>query len=226
METDMPNSATLATALLSIASGAQATLTTASAATLLGISSGAVQAAIARGKLAATKHGRDWLIRQVDAEAYAATDRKPGPRRGQRKALLDELNETRIALDLERTAHAETRAALDMERAAHAATRNAMKAEPAASTATREKPSGKLASPDAPEAGDTAQADATVPAAPHKKRGRPRKQVTTTPDEAREANNAKRRERYANDAANREARLRQARKSNEKKREAQKSANS
>lgn len=45
-------------------------LTTSQAAAALGITPRAVQQAITRGKLKATKAGRDWLIKTRDVEAY------------------------------------------------------------------------------------------------------------------------------------------------------------
>ncbi len=51
-------------------------LTTAEAAARLKISPRRVQALISAGRLAATKHGRDWLIEEHALEAVA--ERKPG----------------------------------------------------------------------------------------------------------------------------------------------------
>ena len=51
-------------------------LTTAEAAARLKISPRRVQALIAAGRLAATKHGRDWLIEE--AALLAVIERKPG----------------------------------------------------------------------------------------------------------------------------------------------------
>jgi len=45
-------------------------LTTADAATMLGVSQRRVQALITAGRLRATKHGRDWLICPTDLAAY------------------------------------------------------------------------------------------------------------------------------------------------------------
>jgi excisionase family DNA binding protein len=51
-------------------------LTTNQASELIGIMPNSVRVAILRGKLQAVKHGRDWLIRKEDAEAYAAGKRE------------------------------------------------------------------------------------------------------------------------------------------------------
>jgi excisionase family DNA binding protein len=51
-------------------------LTTAAAAARLGITPGRIRQLIAAGQLAATRHGRDWLIQE---EALAAVAQRPGP---------------------------------------------------------------------------------------------------------------------------------------------------
>jgi len=51
-------------------------LTTTQVAELIGIAPNSVRVAILRGNLRAVKHGRDWLIRKEDAEAYADNERK------------------------------------------------------------------------------------------------------------------------------------------------------
>jgi excisionase family DNA binding protein len=55
-------------------------MTTAEAAARLGITPEAVRKAIKRGRLVATKHGRDWLIDAVEVERYAATPKDKGGR--------------------------------------------------------------------------------------------------------------------------------------------------
>jgi len=64
-------------------------ITTKEAAELIGITPNSVQVAILRGKLPAVKHGRDWLIQRVDAEDYAASERKPGPKPGKSRGKAD-----------------------------------------------------------------------------------------------------------------------------------------
>jgi excisionase family DNA binding protein len=51
---------------------------TSEAAALAGIDAAAIRAACREGRLKATKIGRDWLIERADAEAFAASERKPG----------------------------------------------------------------------------------------------------------------------------------------------------
>jgi excisionase family DNA binding protein len=58
-----------------------ANLTTEEAAELLGVSEAAVRQAIKRGRLRATKPGRDWQIARRDAESYLAERAPKGPRR-------------------------------------------------------------------------------------------------------------------------------------------------
>ena len=55
------------------------TYTTTEAATLLGIKPGSVRALIARNLIAATRHGRDWLITQEALDAYLLA-RRPAHR--------------------------------------------------------------------------------------------------------------------------------------------------
>lgn len=59
-------------------------MTTGEAAAILGVTPGAVRQAIARGRLEATKTGRDWLIRPQALEAYrTAVLGRPGRPGGQ-----------------------------------------------------------------------------------------------------------------------------------------------
>lgn len=51
-------------------------LTTTQAAGALGVNASRVRQLILSGRLPATKHGRDWIIKQTDLKKVA--DRKPG----------------------------------------------------------------------------------------------------------------------------------------------------
>jgi excisionase family DNA binding protein len=53
-------------------------LTTAQAAELLHLTPRAIRKAASTGQLAATKHGRDWLIEREEADRYARSERRPG----------------------------------------------------------------------------------------------------------------------------------------------------
>jgi excisionase family DNA binding protein len=56
-------------------------LTTTQAAALVGVKVRAIQAAISSGRLPAVKMGRDWMMSRADVEAFAASERKPGPKK-------------------------------------------------------------------------------------------------------------------------------------------------
>ena len=59
-------------------------MTTPEAAAAAGCTINNIQAAIHRGRLTATKVGRDWHITQADFEKWLASPRKPGrPRKEQ-----------------------------------------------------------------------------------------------------------------------------------------------
>lgn len=55
-------------------------LTTKEAAARLGLEPIAVRKAITRGKMAAVKHGRDWLITPEEVERYKAAPKNKGGR--------------------------------------------------------------------------------------------------------------------------------------------------
>ncbi len=57
-------------------------LTADEAARIVGISPGGIRFAIRAGLLSARKIGRDWLIDRAEAERYANSDRRPGPKSG------------------------------------------------------------------------------------------------------------------------------------------------
>ncbi|MDR1660398.1 MAG: helix-turn-helix domain-containing protein [Desulfovibrio sp.] len=59
-------------------------LTTTQAAEIVGVKVRAIQAAISSGRLPAVKMGRDWMLAKTDVEAFAASERKPGPKKKER----------------------------------------------------------------------------------------------------------------------------------------------
>lgn len=65
-------------------------LTTREAAEVLGITRRQVSNLIGKGKLKATRFGRDWQVDSESVEAYKGAYRKPGPRPG----VKDELGDT------------------------------------------------------------------------------------------------------------------------------------
>lgn len=53
-------------------------MTLTEAARVLGLSRNTLQIQAQRGKLRATKHGRDWWVEQTEVERYAAEVKKEG----------------------------------------------------------------------------------------------------------------------------------------------------
>lgn len=55
-------------------------ISTAEAAKLIGCVSTRVRKLLRENRIAGERVGRDWLVQKASAEAYAASERKPGPK--------------------------------------------------------------------------------------------------------------------------------------------------